>query len=221
MDLVLLIVLMVLCLAFMILITYFSEKKSVIYSYIMCNIINYILSFKIINVFGLNINANVITSVIFILMTYLIIEKTNVKEYKKIILQVLNINIIIAIFLFITSIYIGAVNDTYMIDIKNVFLSNYKILLSYPFVTMITELVLFIIYKNTYEDNINANLRIILTNLNALMCDTFIFNIFGYIFSISYREVILLIITNYLIKVLLTSLISPLITYLFGKKVNV
>lgn len=221
MDLVLLIVSMVLCLAFMILITYFSEKKSVIYSYIMCNIINYFLSFKIINVFGLNINANVITSVIFILMTYLIIEKTNVKEYKKIILQVLNINIIIAIFLFITSIYIGAVNDTYMIDIKNVFLSNYKILLSYPFVTMITELVLFIIYKNTYEDNINANLRIILTNLNALMCDTFIFNIFGYIFSISYREVILLIITNYLIKVLLTSLISPLITYLFGKKVNV
>ena len=221
MDLVLLIILMVLCLAFMILITYFSEKKSVIYSYIMCNIINYILSFKIINVFGLNINANVITSVIFILMTYLIIEKTNVKEYKKIILQVLNINIIIAIFLFITSIYIGAVNDTYMIDIKNVFLSNYKILLSYPFVTMITELVLFIIYKNTYEDNINANLRIILTNLNALMCDTFIFNIFGYIFSISYREVILLIITNYLIKVLLTSLISPLITYLFDKKVNV
>lgn len=221
MDLVLLIVLMVLCLAFMILITYFNEKKSVIYSYIMCNIINYILSFKIINVFGLNINANVITSVIFILMTYLIIEKTNVKEYKKIIFQVLNINIIIAIFLFITSIYIGAVNDTYMIDIKNVFLSNYKILLSYPFVTIITELILFIIYKNTYEDNINANLRIILTNLNALMCDTFIFNIFGYIFSISYKEVILLIITNYLIKVLLTSLISPLITYLFGKKVNV
>lgn len=221
MDILLLIILMVLCLSFMILITYFNEKKSIIYSYIMCNIVNYILSFKVINVLGLNINANVITSVIFILMTYLVIEKTNIKEFKKIIFKVLCVNVIISIFIFISSLYIGSVTDSSTIDIRNVFLSNYKILLSYPFVTMITELLTFIIYKNTYEDNINSNIKIVLTNLNVVMCDTFLFNIFGYIFSVSYREIILLIITNYLIKVLFTTLFSPLVTYLLDKKVNV
>ena len=54
------------------------------------------------------------------------------------------------------------------------------------------------------------------------MIETFIFNIFGYIFSVKYNEIIILIITSYLIKVLITSSFTPLVTYLLTKKkVNV
>lgn len=221
-DILLLLLLIVLSFSFIILITYINEKKSIIYAYLICNIINFILSFKIINIYGLNMNANIITSSFFILMTYLIIEKTNIKDYKKIISQIFRINIIMTLLLLFGSLYIGSVSDTSMIDLRNIFLVNYKILFSYPFITLITQLIMFIIYHNIEDTVKDSKLKIILTNLNVLMIETFIFNIFSYIFSVKYNEILILIITSYLIKVLITSSFTPLVTYLLTKKkVNV
>ena len=120
-DILLLLLLIVLSFSFIILITYINEKKSIIYAYLICNIINFILSFKIINIYGLNMNANIITSSFFILMTYLIIEKTNIKDYKKIISQIFRINIIMTLLLLFGSLYIGSVSDTSMIDLTRWF----------------------------------------------------------------------------------------------------
>ena len=81
---------------------------------------------------------------------------------------------------------------------------------------------MFIIYHNIEDTVKDSKLKIILTNLNVLMIETFIFNIFGYIFSVKYNEILILIITSYLIKVLITSSFTPLVTYLLTKKkVNV
>lgn len=194
------------------------EKNGIINIYLIYNIISFLLSFKIINAIQININANIVISSLFTSLTYLIIEKTNIKEYKNIIKQVLIINVVISSILLISSLYIGTINDINSVNMQNVFLDNYKILIGYPVVTLINQILILLVYT-AIKDSINyIKTRIILTNLTILMVETILFTISSYIFNINLSYLIVLIISNYLIKVIITSIYTPFISYLINQK---
>lgn len=218
MDLMLIILMIALSIFFIFVSNYLLEKNGIKNIYLIYNVIAFILSFKILKVFEININANIVLSSLFISLTYLIIEKTSPKEYKDIIFETLIINLTVGLMIFISSLYIGTIDDSVTTYMNNVFLDNYKILISYPIVTTLTQVFTLLIYNNIKIDKMSPILRIIITNLNILMIDSILFFITSYIFKIKFNQIIILIISNYLIKVLITSLYTPFINYMISKK---
>lgn len=218
MEIMLIILMIALGIFFIFVSQYLIEKNGIINIYLIYNIIAFLLSFKILNIMQININANIAISSLFTSLTYLIIEKTNSKEYKNIINQTLTINIIISIMLLISSLYIGTINDVNSVNMQNIFLDNYKILISYPIITLINQVLILLVY-NAIKDTIeNINIRLILTNLTILMVETLLFTISSYIFKMDLAYLIVLVISNYLMKVIITSIYTPLISYLIKLK---
>ena len=218
MDLMLIILMIALSIFFMFVSTFLLEKNGIKNIYLIYNVIAFVLSFKILKVFEINISASIVLSSLFISLTYFVIEKTTPKEYKDIIFETLIINLTVGLMMFISSLYVGTIEDNTTIHMNNIFLDNYKILISYPIVTTITQVLTLLIYNNIKVDKLSTISRIIITNLNIIMIDSILFFITSYIFKIKFNQIIILIISNYLIKVLITSLYTPFINYMISKK---
>ena len=189
------------------------DKNAIKITYIIYNIIAYLLSFKIFEILNINLNANIVMISIFISLTYLIIEKSSIKEYKETV-----INIFISISLLILSSYLGAITDTNSVDMKTVFLNNYKILISYPITTLLTQLLTLCIYQNVKEVTPNITKNIIISNLTVIIIDTFIFCILSYLFEFKLNQILILVTNNYIIKVILSSIFTPFIVPLINSK---
>jgi len=218
MDLMLIILMIALSIFFIFVSNYLLEKNGIKNIYLIYNVIAFILSFKILKVFEININANIVLSSLFISLTYLIIEKTSPKEYKDIIFETLIINLTVGLMIFISSLYIGTIDDSVTTYMNNVFLDNYKILISYPIVTLINQVAILLIYNIIKETKNGINIKIILTNLTVIMIETILFCISSYIFDIELIYLPILIISNYLIKVIITTIYTPFISYLIRQK---
>ena len=218
MDVMLIILMIALGIFFIFVSQGLSEKNGILNIYSIYNIISFLFAFELIYVMKININANIALSSLFTSLTYLIIEKSTAKEYKNIIKQIFTINVILSIIIFLSSIYIGEINDVNSVNMQNIFISNYKILISYPTITLINQIVILLIYNTIKDITQNINIRTILTNLTVLMIETILFCISSYIFSIKLIYLPVLIISNYLIKVIITSIYTPFISYLIKLK---
>ena len=218
MDIMLIILMIILGIFFIFISQYLIEKNGIINVYLIYNIVSFLLSFKILEVFEININSNIILSSLFTMITYLLVEKLSIKEYKNLIKQTFTINIFLSIGLLISSFYIGSVNDINSVNMQNIFLNNYKILISYPIVTLINQILILLMTNIIKESIKNINIRIIITNLTILMIETILFYISSYIFTGEFNYLLVLIISNYLIKVIITSLYTPFISYLINLK---
>ena len=218
MDIMFFILLMILAILFVFISLSLFEKEGLKYLYIIYNILSFLLSFKIVEIVSININANIVISALFSILTYIIIIKTSQDEYKSIIKQNLHINIFATLFIALTSLYIGAVTDNNAISIKYLFLNNYKILLTYPLVTFINQLIIYLIYNNTKDLTKSVNKNVIVSSLTTLMIESVLFNIFSYIFELPFKKIIILILSNYLVKVFLTTIYIFLVDFLTNKK---
>ena len=218
MDVMLIILMILLGLFFIFGTQYLIDKNGITYIYIIYNVVAFLLYFKLIEVLKINLNANIVLSTLITSLTYFIIEKTNFKEYKNIIKQTFTVNIITSLLILICSLYIGTVNDTISVNMQNTFLTNYKILISYPIITLINQLLIYIIYNNISELTKKYNMKILLTNLTTLMIETILFCIFSYVFKIEFISLVILIISNYLLKVLISLIYTPFISYFIKVK---
>lgn len=221
MDVLFLILTLIFGIFFIALSQYMFEKNNITYLYIIYNIMSFILSFKIIEVLKINVNANIVISSLVTSITYFIIEKTTIKEYKSLIKKMFLINVFISLILLISTLYTGSVNDLNSVNMQNTFINNYKVLICYPIVTMINQIMILLIYNNIKDITKNINLRTILTNFTTLMIETILFCVFSYIFDIELKYILLLIVSNYLLKILITLVYTPIISYIIKqKKVN-
>lgn len=218
MDIMFFILLIILVILFIFISLSLFEKDGLKYMYIIYNILSFLLSFKIIELASVDINANIVISSLFSILTYIIVIKTTKEEYKNLTKQTLWINIIVSLFILLTTLYIGTVSDNNAVSIKYLFLDNYKILLTYPIITLINQLVIFLIYNNIKDLTESVNKNIIIASLTTLMLESLLFNIFSYIFELPFKEIIVLILSNYLIKVLLTMIYIFLVKFLTTKK---
>lgn len=218
MEVMLIVLMMTLGIFFVFTSFYLQEKNGILNIYLIYNIIAFLLSFKILEILQINISANIVISSLFTSLTYFIIEKTNIKEYKTIIKQTFTINVIISIILLISSFYIGTIEDINSVNMKNIFLDNYKILISYPIITFINQVLILLIYNIINDIKQPTNIKIILTNLTVLMIESILFYISSYIFNIKISSLFFLIVSNYLIKVVITSIYTPFISYIIKSK---
>ena len=195
-----------------------KDKIGLIVSFIIMNLLSFILAFKYITISNLTINANSITYVTLLSILYLYLEKTNKKETKKLININTTINIFIVSLLVLMSLYIQSLDDTIGINMKNVFLDNYRLLIAYPLSTTLSFYGILWIYekvKNIYDNMFITNT---VTFLLIGLIDLILFTSIGYLFTLSIKIIIKLILSTYMLKILLTVIYSIFLMLIQNKK---
>ena len=206
------------------LVTYISnnylKKEGLIVLFITSSIISYILTFKYLAFQNISYNANCITYVTMLTAIYLLLEKSSKKEINTIINLNFILTIFIGIILYIMSIYTQSLNDTVGINMINVFKNNYRILLGYPISIYISQKILIRIYEKIKKLYDNLFISTVTTYLAIDLIELILFIIISYYNILSKSDLIKLILSTYMIRLIITLIYSLFLTILFKKKVK-
>lgn len=194
-------------------------KLGLAITFITMNTISFILAFKYITLSTIHVNANAITYITMYTSLYLLIEKFGKKEAKKLINLNLMISIFTAIMLFIMSYHVQSLIDSISINMKNVFITNDRILLIFPFVTYLSNYLLLILYqkiKNLYEIPF---ITTVTTFLVVGLVEGILYYFLAYLDIYSIKTILELILSNYMIKLIITVIYSLILPKISQEKV--
>ena len=214
-----------LCILIISVITLYLAKKlmgkiGLIIVFIASSVLSLVLSFKYITLSTITANANSITYVTMFTSLYLLLETVNKKEVKKITNLNVILNIFSSILLYIMSYHVQSLTDSISINMKNVFIVNSKILIIYPITTLVSNYLLIWMYKkirNLYEVPF---ITTVTTYLFIGLVESIMLYISVYYQSLDTKIIIRLLLSNYMIKLIITIIYSILLTLLTRKKVN-
>lgn len=194
------------------------DKLGLLIGITLMNILAFILSFKYTILSNITISTNSIAFISMLTVIYMYYEKTNEKETKKVINEIFIINIIAAGLLYIMSLYPQEVINTVGINIKNVFIDNYRMLIAYPITTLLSSYGMIYIYKkikNLYDNMfISTTVSFLIIGLLELL----LFNLITYLFRFNFKTIIELTLGTYMVRIILTVIYSFYLTLLLKKK---
>ena len=203
---------------------YFSKKiwgkLGLTIVFITSNVLSLILTFKYVMISTINVNANSILYVTMFTSLYLLLETTNKEEVKKI----TNLNFLLtvysAILLYIMSYYVQSLTDTVSINMKNIFINNSRILLVYPLTNTISNYLLIWMYKKIRKLYDIPFITTVTTYLLIGLIEGILFYFFVFYKVLDIKIIIKLLLSNYMIKLIITIIYSIFLTILTHKKVK-
>lgn len=167
---------------------------------IIFTIISFLMSFKLVNVFGLDINPSIIFSSGLLVILYYFIKRYDIKEYKKFSVLVLVTNVVLYLYLLINTFMIPSIYDRTSSLYQSLVLDNLVIFITYPISMLITLYLSGYCFKELKGENDKRNIKLITTIVGLMFIDTFIFIYFSYAFLIRFDKAIIIAIENYFIK---------------------
>lgn len=196
------------------------DKRGLYFSLVIMNIMSFILSFKIIKIFSLNINLGLIPMISIFTIIYIIITKYSIKDKKNILSLSLYTNIITSILILITNYFIPTVSETISISIKGTFEYNYKILILYPITILLSQYIIIKLFNYLKELQSNIIINITLTYITTGLVYTLVFYLIAYINLIDIKNTIFMGVSSFLIGIIITLLNTLIIDLIFKKKVK-
>ncbi len=196
------------------------DKRGLYFSLVIMNIMSFILSFKIIKLFSLNINLGLIPMISIFTIIYIIITKYSIKDKKNILSLSLYTNIITSILILITNYFIPTVSETISISIKGTFEYNYKILILYPIIILLSQYIIIKLFNYLKELQSNIIINITLTYITTGLVYTLVFYLIAYINLIDIKNTIFMGVSSFLIGIIITLLNTLIIDLIFKKKVK-
>ena len=181
---------------------YFGKHEfyllAVIYS-----IISFILSFKIINIFGLSINMSIIFSSGLLMTLYYFINRYNYNEVKKYIIVIMISTICFEVILLLGAIMLPSIYDENIVLLKELIFSNFPIMIIYPVGLLITLLLSSYSFKQLKEVKNNKIFKNILALIGIIFIDVFVFIYFSYTIIINFSDSLSIAMDNYFIKIII------------------
>ena len=197
----------------------YLDKLGLTIIFITMNVTSFLLAFKYITLSTINANSNCITYVSMITALYLLLESTSKKEAKEIINMNFIINVFIAIMLYIMTNHTQSITDTISVNMKNVYLNNYKILIFYPLITFLIHYLLIWIYEKIKKIYDNHFITTVTIYLFIGIVESIIYNMLIYSSILNTKTIILLILSTYMIRIITTVIYSLFLTFFTKKKV--
>lgn len=217
MNLILLIVAVIISLFITFITNKYMGKLGIIALYTISNLVAFILSFKLINISNLNFISNTLVYVMMLTMLYLLLERKETSETKKIINFTFFINIFSSIMLYITSSYTQSLTDTIGINMTNIFINNYRILLAYPISQFVSQKILIYVYDRIKKIYDNLFISTVTTYLLIGLIEILLFSIVAYYNILRNKVIIEIILSTYMIRLIITVIYSLLLP-IFLKK---
>lgn len=196
------------------------DKRGLYFSLVIMNLLSYILSFKIAYVFKMNINLNIIALIEIMTILYIINAKYGKKENKNIIIILLITSIIISCSLAVLNFFTPAITETVSINMQATFEHNYKIIIFYPLITLLSELAVIKLSQILLSINKNIFICIVLTYIITGLIYTLIFCILSYISTLILYNSIFIGISTYIIGIPITLINLILVQSIINKKVK-
>lgn len=181
--------------------------------------ISFILAFKYVTLSTINLNSNCISYVTMFTCLYLLLESAPQKEAKEIANLNFIINIFIAVMLYIMTYYTQSLTDTISINMKNVFINNYKILIIYPLTTLLSNYLLIWMYKKIKRLYDNPFITTVTTYLLIGVIEGVLYTLLVYNNILNTQKIILILLSTYMIRIITTVIHSVFLTILSKKKV--
>ena len=180
------------------------HKQGLIYALTILDIITYILSFKIIEVFRLNINLGIVPYIGTLTTIYLYLIKYGSKEIKKIEFLCLYTNLTIALLLVIMNYMIPAITETISINIQGTFEHNYKILLFYPIMMILSQYLITKLFTFVSQIQSNISISIILTYIITALVYVILFYMVCYIKVLTIADSLYIGLSTYIVGLIVT-----------------
>jgi len=179
----------------------FLDKRGLYFALIIFNIISFILSFKISVILKMNINTGIITLIESFSILYIFIIKYGDKDLKNLLKISFIANIMTAIIIALMNYYIPAITETISINMQGTFEYNYKILVIYPFIILLSQYIIAKTYKLISLLQSNILVCITLTYIITSLVYTVLASILGYINVLEIKQSIFIGISTYIIGI--------------------
>lgn len=196
----------------------YLDKKGLYIMLIIMTIVSYLLSFKVLNIWGLSVNANVITTISILEIVYLLIEKETKKNHYNYLFLTIFCLIATAFAILATSSYIPSINDTLSTNMKGLFIDNYQILIIFPLLLIITEIISPQIYLTLNQIYQNKIISINLIYMVLGLLNSLIFSFIAYASDPSFLSKLNIALATYFIGLIISILYTPIFNYLTSKK---
>lgn len=195
-------------------VSYFFKKEGIFYLLPLLIIISYFLSFKITDFMGLNLVLSSITIGSIFIILYVFLEK----GVKKDIQNIKNITILTSILtllsIIIMNLYIAGVNDILSPNIKGLLFSNLKMSISFFGTLIISIYVATFLYDNFKSIKVNPIFSMILIYIIVCLFSVIINFIIGYVNILTLKEMLLLITSNFIFRIIILLINIPIILQL-------
>ena len=210
--------LMIICVGMVYFVHKFFGKEQFYLLGIIYSIVSFIMSFKLINIMGVNINANVIFSSGLLLILYYFVKRYNAKESKKFIFTVIVSNLFCIFYFLLSSFMVPSIYDKMSVFYKNMIFDNLAIVILYPVSLAVTLFLSEYCFRELNKEDENNTIKMILTILGIMFIDNAIFIYFSYAFIIRFDTAIGIAIDNYLIKTAIMIIYTFIANKLFKVK---
>ena len=210
---------LIILILFLFLISKLLGNLGLIMTTIMTSVLALITSFKYITLTTIDINSSVILYITMYTSLYLLLENTTEKETKKIVVLNFLINIFTAFFLFLMSYHTQALTDSISINMKNVFIENYRILITYPVSTFFSSILLILLYQKIKKLYDLPFITTVTTYLVVGLVNALTFYLGSYYNIFTLKVIIELSLSTYMIGLIITVIYSLVLPKLSKMKV--
>lgn len=210
---------LIILIIFLFLISKLLGNLGLIVTTIMTSVLALITSFKYITLTTIDINSSVILYITMYTSLYLLLENTTEKETKKIVVLNFLINIFTAFFLFLMSYHTQSLTDSISINMKNVFIGNYRILITYPISTFLSSILLILFYQKIKKLYDLPFITTVTTYLVIGLLNNLIFYLGSYYNIFTLKIIIELSLSTYMIGLIITVIYSLILPKLSKMKV--
>ena len=195
------------------------NKRGLYFALVMMDLISFVLSFKISYIFKMNINLGIIPLIASFSILYIFLTKYSAKEIKNLLLITLYANITAALLLVVMNFFIPAITETISINMKGTFEHNYKILIVYPIIVLLSQLATAKLYVLLKEIQDNNTISMALTYIITGLLYTLIMYAISYISVMELKFSLFLGISTYILGLAITGINILFVNLLNNKKV--
>ena len=194
-------------------------KLGLTITFIAMSTVSFILTFKYVTLSTINLNSNCFPFVTMLTSLYLLLETTSKKETKEIVNLNFIVNIFMAVMLYIMINYTQILTDTISINMKNVFDSNSRILLVYPLTTLLSNYLSIWTYEKIKKLYDNHFISIVTIYLLVGIIEGIIYTFLCYQNILNTKTIILILLSSYMIRLIITVIYSLFLIIISKKKV--
>lgn len=178
---------------------YFGKNEFYLLA-VMYSVIAFLMSFKIITIFGINVNCSIIFEAGIFTILYYFVNRYNVDETKRYFATVIISTLVCELFLVTTSFMIPSIYDKMSVLYNDFVVHNSAILLFYPISLTITLMLLNYAFKELKKVNEKKIIKMIATLIGIMFIDSLLFIYFSYAFIIRFDISLAITLDNYLAR---------------------
>lgn len=218
MSIVIFLLLISICLGLIYLVHKYFGKSEFYILAIIYSILSFIMSFKLVNIFGVDINLGIIFSSGLLVILYYFINRYGKGEDKKLITTIGISTLLFGIIIILNTIIVPSLSDKNSIIYQSLIFDNIPILILYPISLIGTLIFSSYIFNELKKEDSYRLVKTLLTVVGIVFADVFIFIYFSYAFIIKFDTSIMIALGNYLFKTIIVIIYILIINKIFDVK---